>query len=64
MHNNWIINNQVLKENSLTTFKNQKQQSNKSVIIVKPNHALQPTDPNQNQQVRNSVRKVGSERKP
>lgn len=64
MHNNWIINNQVLKENSLTTFKNQKQQSNKSVIIVKPNHALQPTDPNQTQQARNSVRKVGSERKP
>ena len=62
MHNNWIINNQVLKENSLTTFKNQKQQSNKSVIIVK--HALQPTDPNQTQQARNSVRKVGSERKP
>ena len=64
MHNNWIINNQILKENSLTTFKNQKQQSNKSVIIVKPNHALQPADQNQTQQSRNSVRKVGSERKP
>jgi len=44
----------------LTNFKNQKQPSNKSVIIVKPNHALQPSDQNQTQQSRNSVRKVGS----
>jgi hypothetical protein len=43
-------------------MKNQKQSSNKSVIVVKPNHALQPSD--QNQPPRNSVRKVGSERKP
>jgi hypothetical protein len=64
MHNNWIINNQVLKESNINNFKNQKQPSSKSVIIVKPNHALQPTDQNQTQQSRNSVRKVGSERKP
>ena len=64
MHNNWIINNQVLKESSINTIKNQKQPSSKSVIIVKPNHALQAVDQNQTQQSRNSVRKVGSERKP
>jgi hypothetical protein len=59
VHNNWIINSQVLKD---TGLKNQKQPSNKSVIVVKPNHALQSSD--QNQGSRSSVRKVGSERKP
>jgi hypothetical protein len=54
VHNNWIINSQVLK--------NQKQPSNKSVIVVKPNHALQAFE--QNQGSRSSVRKIGSERKP
>jgi hypothetical protein len=54
VHNNWIINNQP-KEGGL---KNQKQTSNKSVIVVKPNHALQPADTNQ--PPRSSVRKVGS----
>lgn len=56
LHNNWIINNQVLKE---STDKNQKNPSSKSVIVVKPNYALQPSDTNQ----RTSVRKAGSERK-
>jgi hypothetical protein len=58
VHNNWIINNQVLKE---TGLKNQKQPSSKSVIVVKPNHALQPTEQTAS---RSSVRKAGSERKP
>ena len=57
VHNNWIINNQVLKESNL---KNQKQTSNKSVIVVKPNHALQSSDQNQ----RTSIKKANSERKP
>ena len=57
VHNNWIINNQVLKEAN----KNQKQTSGKSVIMVKPNHALQNSDNNQS---RNSVKKASSERKP
>lgn len=55
VHNNWIINSQVLKD---TGLKNQKQPSNKSVIVVKPNHALQSSD--QNQGSRSSIRKVGS----
>jgi galactose-1-phosphate uridylyltransferase len=53
VHNNWIINNQPKED-----LKNQKQASNKSVIVVKPNHALQSSD--QNQPPRSSVRKVGS----
>ena len=60
VHNNWIINNQVLKE--VNSLKNQKQNSGKSVIVVKPNHALQNSDnPQPN---RNSVKKASSERKP
>jgi hypothetical protein len=55
VHNNWIINNHPKEGGGL---KNQKQTSNKSVIVVKPNHALQPAD--LNQPARNSVRKVGS----
>ena len=41
MHNNWIINNQVLKEQAQGA-KSQKPASNKSVIVVKPNHTIQP----------------------
>ena len=59
VHNNWIINSQVVKESSL---KNQKQPSNKSVIMVKPNHALQPSDSHQVH--RSSIKKAASERKP
>ena len=55
VHNNWIINNQVLKESNL---KNQKQNSGKSVIVVKPNHALHNTD--NNQPNRSSVKKASS----
>jgi hypothetical protein len=58
-HNNWIISSQVLKESGL---KNQKQSSGKSVIVVKPNHALQPTDSQQAH--RGSLKKASSERKP
>ena len=56
VHNNWIINNQVLKENPQ---KNTKNPSSKSVIMVKPNYALQNSD-----QPNRSLRKAGSERKP
>jgi len=59
VHNNWIINNQVLKEASL---KNQKPSSGKSVIVVKPNHVLQNAEGNQ--PARSSVKKASSERKP
>ena len=55
VHNNWIINNQILKESNL---KNQKQNSGKSVIVVKPNHALQNTD--NHQPHRSSVKKASS----
>ena len=56
IHNNWIINNQVMKE----PHKNNKNPSSKSVIMVKPNYALQNSD----QPNRGSLRKAGSERKP
>lgn len=59
LHNNWIINNQVLKESNL---KSQKQSSSKSVIVVKPNHSMQVAEPQQFH--RASVKKSSSERKP
>ena len=59
LHNNWIINSQVLKEGSL---KSQKQPSSKSVIMVKPNHSMQSTETQSVQ--RTSVKKSNSERKP
>lgn len=56
VHNNWIINNQVLEK--ANCLKNQKQNSGKSVIVVKPNHALQNSDnPQPN---RSSVKKASS----
>lgn len=60
-HNNWIISNQVLKETS--GLNSQKQPSSKSVIVVKPNHCLQPSE-SQVQQHRGSLKKAASERKP
>jgi len=56
VHNNWIINNQILKD---TGLKNQKQTSSKSVIVVKPNHSIQVAE-HQASQHRSSVRKSGS----
>jgi hypothetical protein len=56
LHNNWIINSQVLKE---TNLRNQKQPNSKSVIVVKPNHALQPSDC-QTQPHRASIKKAAS----
>lgn len=40
-------------------LKNQKQPSSKSIIVVKPNHALQISE-SISQQQRGSLRKVGS----
>lgn len=53
--NNWIISNQVLKD---CTMKNEKQPSVKSVMVVKPNHALQPSDSTQPH--RGSLKKASS----
>ena len=66
LHNNWIINKEVIKEsinNQQPVYNNNKQKTNnKSVIIVKPNHTGQM---NNDHGSRSSLRKAtGSERKP
>lgn len=56
LNNNWIISSQVLKDG------NKSKQTSKSVIMVKPNHALSQLA--QGEANRSSLRKVaGSERK-
>lgn len=66
LHNNWIINNQILKESN---SKCQKLPGSKSVIIVKPNHHalsqhLQDSQMQSQTQSRSSLKKgSGSEKK-
>jgi len=54
MHNNWIIGNHQISESNKSTKSKISQNTNKSVIIVKPNHGSSSLDSRINDRLRES----------